>query len=152
MLTGRLWTGFIQREHSVSSKTLSEKATPRGTYPHIRRAGDYLFVSGISARRTDNSIVGAQVDDQGTTRLDIQMQTRAVIDNIEDILKSMDCTLADIVDVTTFLVNMNDFGGYNEVYAEYFSESRPARTTVAVHQLPHPHLVIEIKATAYKPE
>ena len=136
----------------MSSKTLREKATPRGTYPHIRRAGDYLFISGISARRADNSIAGAQVDDQGTTRLDIQMQTRAVIDNIEDILKSMDCTLADIVDVTTFLVNMNDFGGYNEVYAEYFNESRPARTTVAVHQLPHPHLVIEIKATAYKPE
>ena len=136
----------------MSSKTLREKATPRGTYPHIRRAGDYLFISGISARRADNSIAGAQVDDQGTTGLDIRMQTRAVIDNIADILKSMDCTLADIVDVTTFLVNMNDFGGYNEVYAEYFSESRPARTTVAVHQLPHPHLVIEIKATAYRPE
>ena len=136
----------------MSSKTLREKATPRGAYPHIRRAGDYLFVSGISARRADNSIAGAQVDDQGTTRLDIQMQTRAVIDNIEDILESMHCTLADIVDVTTFLVNMNDFGGYNKVYAEYFSESRPARTTVAVHQLPHPHLVIEIKATVYKPE
>ena len=136
----------------MSSKTLHEKATPRGAYPHIRRAGDYLFVSGISARRADNSIAGAEVDDQGTTRLDIQIQTRAVIENIEDVLESMDCTLADIVDVTTFLVNMNDFGGYNEVYAEYFSESRPARTTVAVHQLPHPHLVIEIKATAYKPE
>ena len=136
----------------MSSNTLREKATPRGTYPHIRRAGDYLFVSGISARRADNSIAGAEVDDQGTTRLDIQIQTRAVIENIEDVLESMDCTLADIVDVTTFLVNMNDFGGYNEVYAEHFSESRPARTTVAVHQLPHPHLVIEIKATAYKPE
>ena len=136
----------------MSSKTLREKATPRGAYPHIRRAGDYLFVSGISARRADNSIAGAEVDDQGTTRLDIQIQTRAVIENIEDVLESMNCTLADIVDVTTFLVNMNDFGGYNEVYAEHFSESRPARTTVAVHQLPHPHLVIEIKATAYKPE
>ena len=136
----------------MSSKTLREKSTPRGAYPHIRRAGDYLFVSGISARRADNSIAGAEVDDQGTTRLDIQIQTRAVIENIEDVLESMDCTLADIVDVTTFLVNMNDFGGYNEVYAEHFSESRPARTTVAVHQLPHPHLVIEIKATAYKPE
>ena len=136
----------------MSSKTLREKATPRGAYPHIRRAGDYLFVSGISARRADNSIAGAEVDDQGTTRLDIQIQTRAVIENIEDVLESMDCTLADIVDVTTFLVNMNDFGGYNEVYAEHFSESRPARTTVAVHQLPHPHLVIEIKATVYKPE
>ena len=136
----------------MSSKTLSEKATPRGTYPHIRRAGDYLFVSGISARRADNSIAGAEADDQGTARLDIRIQTRAVINNIEDILRSMDCTLADIVDVTTFLVNMNDFGGYNEGYAEYFSERRPARTTVAVHQLPHSHLVIEIKATAYKPE
>ena len=136
----------------MSSNTLREKATPRGTYPHIRRAGDYLFVSGISARRADNSIAGAEVDDQGTTRLNIQIQTRAVIENIEDVLESMDCTLADIVDVTTFLVNMNDFGGYNEVYAEHFSESRPARTTVAVHQLPHPHLVIEIKATAYKPK
>ena len=136
----------------MSSKTLREKATPRGAYPHIRRAGDYLFVSGISARRADNSIAGAEVDDHGTTRLDIQIQTRAVIENIEYFLVSMDCTLADIVDVTTFLVNMNDFGGYNEVYAEHFSESRPARTTVAVHQLPHPHLVIEIKATAYKPE
>ena len=135
----------------MSSKTLREKATPRGAYPHIRRAGDYLFVSGISARRADNSIAGAEVDDQGTTRLDIQIQTRAVIENIEDVLESMDCTLADIVDVTTFLVNMNDFGGYNEVYAKYFSKIRPARTTVAVHQLPHPHLVIEIKATAYKP-
>ena len=136
----------------MSSKTLREKATPRGTYPHIRRAGDYLFISGISARRADNSIAGAQVDDQGTTRLDIQMQTRAVIDNIEDILKSMDCTLADIVDVTTFLVNMNDFGGSNAAYAQYSSESRPGRTTVAVHQLSHPHLVIQIKATAYRPE
>ena len=136
----------------MSSKTLTEKAKPRGTYPHIRRAGDYLFISGISSRRADNSIAGAEVDDQGTTRLDIREQTREVINNIGDILSSMECKLTDIVDVTAFLVNMNDFGGYNEVYAEYFRERQPARTTVAVHQLPHPHLVIEIKATAYKPE
>ena len=136
----------------MSSKTLTEKAKPRGTYPHIRRAGDYLFISGISSRRADNSIAGAEVDDQGTTRLDIREQTREVINNIGDILSSMECKLTDIVDVTAFLVNMNDFGGYNEVYAEYFRESQPARTTVAVHQLPHPPLVIEIKATAYKPE
>ena len=136
----------------MSSKTLPEKAKPRGTYPHIRRAGDYLFISGSSSRRADNSIAGAEVDDQGTTRLDIREQTREVINNIGDILSSMECKLTDIVDVTAFLVNMNDFGGYNEVYAEYFRESQPARTTVAVQQLPHPHLVIEIKATAYKPE
>lgn len=135
----------------MTSKTLSGKATPRGTYPHIHRAGDYLFISGISSRRADNSIAGATVDEQGSTRLDIKAQTRAVIENIQDILSSMDCALSDLVDVTTFLVNMNDFAGYNEVYAEFFSDNSPARTTVAVHQLPHPHLVIEIKATAYKP-
>ncbi|HCF72451.1 MAG TPA: RidA family protein [Arenicellales bacterium] len=135
----------------MTSRTLSDKATPRGTYPHIRRAGDFLFVSGISSRRPDNSIAGAIVDEQGTTHLDIRVQTRAVIENIRDILHSMDCDLVDLVDVTVFLVNMNDFAGYNEVYAEFFSEGGPARTTVAVHQLPHPHLVIEMKATVHRP-
>ena len=135
----------------MTSRTLSDKATPRGTYPHIRRAGDFLFVSGISSRRPDNSIAGAIVDEQGTTNLDIRVQTRAVIENIRDILHSMDCDLVDLVDVTVFLVNMNDFAGYNEVYAEFFSEGGPARTTVAVHQLPHPHLVIEMKATVHRP-
>ena len=135
----------------MTSRTLSDKATPRGTYPHIRRAGDFLFVSGISSRRPDNSTAGAIVDEQGTTHLDIRAQTRAVIENIRDILHSMDCDLVDLVDVTVFLVNMNDFAGYNEVYAEFFSEGGPARTTVAVHQLPHPHLVIEMKATVHRP-
>ena len=135
----------------MTSRTLSDKATPRGTYPHIRQAGDFLFVSGISSRRPDNSIAGAIVDEQGTTHLDIRVQTRAVIENIRDILHSMDCDLVDLVDMTVFLVNMNDFAGYNEVYAEFFSEGGPARTTVAVHQLPHPHLVIEMKATVHRP-
>jgi len=87
----------------------------------------------------------------GTTRLDIAAQTRAVIDNMRDILRSVDADLSDIVEISTFLVNMNDFGGYNQVYGEYFDYDGPTRTTVAVHQLPHPHLLIEIKAIAYKP-
>ena len=62
----------------------------------------------------------------------------------------MGLSLADLVDVTSFLVTMDDFDGYNEVYAEYFSaDTGPARTTVAVHQLPHPHLAVEIKGTAH---
>jgi 2-aminomuconate deaminase len=59
--------------------------------------------------------------------------------------------LKDVAEVTTYLVNMNDFAGYNEVYGEYFDYEGPTRTTVAVHQLPHPHLLIEIRAMAYKP-
>ena len=124
---------------------------PRGKYPHIKRAGDFLFVSGTSARRADNTIVGAEVDPMGSTQLDINVQTRAVIENIRDILQNAGAQLRDVVEISTYLVNMNDFAGYNKVYGEFFGYDGPARTTVAVHQLPHPHLLIEIRATAYKP-
>jgi 2-aminomuconate deaminase len=137
---------------SVMKATVVEgKATPRGRFPHIKRAGDFLFVSGTSARRPDNSIAGADVDEAGTARLDIRTQTRAVIENVRDILASSGADLGDIAEISTFLVNMNDFAGYNEVYGEYFDHQGPARTTVAVHQLPHPNLLIEMKAIAYKP-
>ena len=135
----------------VSSKVIAGKAKPRGKYPHVKRAGDFLFVSGTSSRRADNSIAGADADEFGTTRLDIRAQTKAVIENVQDILESVGAQLSDIVEVTTYLVNMNDFAGYNEVYGEFFGYDGPARTTVAVHQLPHPHLLIEITARAYKP-
>jgi 2-aminomuconate deaminase len=136
--------------NGTESKVVEGKATPRGKYPHVKRAGDFLFVSGTSARRADNTIAGADVDPLGTTRLDIRLQTRAVIENILDILRSAGAGLQDVVEVSTYLVNMNDFAGYNEVYGEFFGYDGPARTTVAVHQLPHPHLLIEIRATAYK--
>jgi 2-aminomuconate deaminase len=135
----------------TESKIIEGKAKPRGSYPHIKRAGDFLFVSGTSARRPDNTIAGAEVDELGTARLEIRTQTRAVIENIRDILNSTGARLEDVVDITTYLVNMNDFAGYNEVYGEYFGVDAPARTTVAVHQLPHPHLLIEMRAMAYKP-
>ena len=137
---------------AIESKIVEGKATPRGKYPHIKRAGDFLFVSGTSARRADNTIAGAEVDPRGGTRLDIREQTRAVIENIRDILQSTNAQLKDVVELSTYLVNMNDFAGYNEVYGEFFGYDGPARTTVAVHQLPHPHLLIEIKAMAYKPQ
>ncbi len=133
----------------MESKVVSASAVPRGTYPHVKRVGDFVFVSGTSSRRPDGSFAGASADEMGTTSVDIREQTRAVIENISDILESVSATLADVVDVTTFLTNMNDFGGYNEVYAEYFGFDGPTRTTVAVHQLPHPHLVIEMKVVAW---
>jgi len=135
----------------TDSKVVDGKAAPRGKYPHVKRAGDFLFVSGTSARRADNTIAGAEVDPLGTTRLDVRVQTRSVIENIRDILQTAGAELHDVVEISTYLVNMNDFAGYNEVYGEFFGYDGPARTTVAVHQLPHPHLLIEIRATAYKP-
>ena len=136
----------------VESKIVAGKARPRGKYPHLKRAGDFLIVSGTSARRADNTIAGAEADEFGTLHLDIRTQTRVVIENVRDILRSAAADLEDVVEVTTYLVNMNDFAGYNETYGEFFSQDGPARTTVAVHQLPHPHLLIEIRAMAYKPE
>jgi 2-aminomuconate deaminase len=136
----------------MNSQVIAGKATPRGKYPHFRRAGDFIFVSGTSSRRADNTIAGAEADAIGNTRLDIRAQTRAVIENIRDILANAGATLKDVVEMSVFLVNINDFAGYNEVYGEYFDYDGPARTTVAVHQLPHPHLLIEMKAVAYKPE
>jgi 2-aminomuconate deaminase len=127
------------------------KARPRGAFPHARAAGDLIFVSGTSSRLPDNSFAGVEVDELGTTKLDIRVQTRAVIENIRDILRAAGADLGDLVSITSYLVNMNDFGGYNEVYAEYFDETGPTRTTVAVHQLPHPHLLIEISAVAHRP-
>ncbi|SMC73364.1 RidA family protein [Kibdelosporangium aridum] len=135
----------------TGARTIQGLATPRGRFPHVKVSGDLIFVSGTSSRCPDNSFAGVEVDEFGTTNVDIREQTRAVIENIGRILAEVDAELADIVQITTFLVNMNDFGGYNEVYAEYFDEDGPARTTVAVHQLPHPHLLIEIQAIARTP-
>lgn len=124
---------------------------PRGRFPHARVAGEFVYVSGTSARRPDNSIAGASADELGTTALDIREQTRAVIENIRGVLREAGAELTDLVQITTYLVSMNDFGGYNEVWAEYFDETGPTRTTVAVHQLPHPHLLIEMQAVAHRP-
>ena len=135
----------------TAASVIAGMATPRGKYPHLKRAGDFLFVSGTSSRRPDNSIAGASVDAMGTTSLDIRVQTRAVIENIRAILQSAGAGLTDLVEMQTFLVSMDDFGGYNEVWAEFFGFDGPTRTTVAVHELPHPHLLIEIRAVAYKP-
>ncbi len=134
------------------AKVVVGKAAPRGKFPHVKRAGDFLFVSGTSSRRAGNTLAGVEsVDAMGAVRLDIRAQTRAVIENIRDILGSVDAGLEDVVEISAYLVDMADFAGYNEVYGEFFGYEGPARTTVAVHQLPHPHLRIEIKAVAYKP-
>ncbi|MFO1306680.1 MAG: RidA family protein [Burkholderiales bacterium] len=136
----------------TQSAVVPDLAKPRGRYPHFRRAGDFIYVSGLSSRRADNTIAGASADAMGTTKLDIREQTRGVIENLSRILAAAGASLADVVDITAFLVDMNDFGGYNEVYGEHFGTDGPARTTIAVHQLPHPHMRIEIKAVAFAPE
>jgi 2-aminomuconate deaminase len=139
------------RSAALASAIVPGKARPRGTFPHFRRAGDFIFVSGTSARRADDSIAGAELDAGGRRVLDIRQQTRAVLENVRDILAGAGARLSDVVEISTYLVSMDDFGGYNEVYSEFFGYDGPARTTVAVAALPHPLLRIEIKAIAWRP-
>ncbi len=136
---------------STEARTVAGKATPRGRFPHAKVANGFVFISGTSSRRPDNSFVGVEIDAEGAATLDIRAQTRAVIENIRDILNDAGADLDDLVAVTTFLVTMDDFDGYNEVWAEFFDETGPTRTTVAVRELPHPHLLIEMQATAVIP-
>ena len=135
------------------NNTMEEKkVTPRGAYPHVKVVGDFIFVSGTSSRRPDNTIAGVEViDEMGTKKLDAYEQTKVVLQNIDANLKKVGASIKDVVDVSSFLVNMNDFADYNRAYGEFFDkETGPTRTTVAVHQLPHPDLVVEIKVVAYK--
>ena len=118
----------------------------------MKVAGGFVFVSGTSQpppgqhhRRRARSTRWARPASTSASR------PGRCIENIRDILRTVGADLTDLVQVTTYLVNMNDFGGYNEVYGEYFDETGPTRTTVAVHQLPHPHLLIEIQAVALLP-
>lgn len=136
---------------TTQSHLVAGKAKPRGRFPHAKRAGDFIYVSGTSSRRPDDTFVGVDIID-GAKVLDIRLQTRAVIENIRDILQAAGSDLGDLVQVTSYLVDMADFPAYNEVYAEFFTEEGPTRTTVAVRELPHPDLLIEIQAVAYKPE
>ena len=136
---------------AAPSGVVPGKARPRGSYPHFRRAGELIFVSGTSSRRADDSIAGAGHDTSGQPLRDIRIQTRAVLENVRDILAHAGASLTDVVELSTYLVDMRDFAAYNEVYSEFFGPEGPARTTVAVAALPHPHLLIEIKVVASSP-
>ncbi|CAG8467746.1 8312_t:CDS:2 [Paraglomus occultum] len=128
---------------------LKDRAQALAHYPHARIAGGFIFVSGISSRRLDNTYEGVIERPDGTLDLDIRAQTRAVIVNISAILDSVGASLKNIIDLTVFLIDMKDYAAFNEVYNEFFSaETGPSRTTVAVKELPSPKLLIEIKAIA----
>ena len=131
--------------------TVTGKATPRGRFPHVKVANGLAWVSGTSSRRPDDTIAGAEPGPDGQVVLDVAVQTREVLANIADILASVGAGLADLVQVTSYLTSMADFDAYNAVYAEHFDETGPTRTTVAVAELPHPHLLIEIQAVAVLP-
>jgi 2-aminomuconate deaminase len=132
---------------------LQEGAKSIANYPHMRAVNGLLYVSGISSRLPDNTHAGATKKADGTFELDVKVQTAAVLDNIQTILSQAGASLKHIVDLQVFLVDMKDYANMNAVYNTYFPipAEGPSRTTVAVHQLPHPNLLIEIKCVAVDP-
>ncbi|MBS1912364.1 MAG: RidA family protein [Bacteroidetes bacterium] len=136
--------------NNTTAYILDDRAGALANYPHARRAGDFIYVSGVSSRRLDNTHAGVTIHPDGRVELDIRAQTRAVIENIGLILQAAGAGLEHVVDMYVMLVDMRDYAGMNEVYNQYFdARSGPARTTCAVHQLPHPNLLIEMKAVAF---
>lgn len=128
----------------------SKAPEPVGLYPHARRVGDLLFLSGVGPReRGTKTIPGVELGDAGEiVSYDIETQCRSVFQNVRYILEDAGASWSDIVDVTVFLTNMrDDFAAYNRIYAEYFADNQPCRTTVEVNCLPTP-IAIELKVIA----
>lgn len=123
---------------------------PVGHYPHARRVGDFLFLSGMGPReRGSKKIPGVELDEQGNViSYDIEQQCRSVFNNIRMVLEECGASWSDIVDVTVFLTNMKkDFPVFNRIWAEYFKENPPCRTTIEVNALPTP-IAVELKVIA----
>jgi reactive intermediate/imine deaminase len=137
----------------TAAPTISTDAAPKpvGAYPHARREGDFLFLSGVGPRQAGGKpIPGGPIRDESGAPLDydIEAQTRAVIENIKTILEAAGSSLDEVVDVTSFLVDMDrDFAGYNKVYREYFESIQATRTTIAIRALPTP-IAVELKVVA----
>ncbi len=132
--------------------TLSEtRAKPLGAYPFAKQVGDFIFLSGTTARQPDGRIAGVEIGADGDVLRDVAAQTRAVLKTIAVTLEAHGATLRDCVDIVVFLVDMADFAAFNAAYSEFFDHTGPTRTTAAVRALPHPDMVVEIKAVAFKP-
>ncbi len=138
----------VEGETAVNT---SKAPKPVGAYPHARREGDLIYLSGVGPRQPgDNSIPGGPIKDASGNPLnyDIKAQTRAVVDNIARILEEAGSSIENVIDVTSFLVDMDrDFKGYNEVWAETLGKVGPTRTTLAIRALPTP-IAVEMKVIA----
>lgn len=135
----------------IRQAVFSDKAPePVGHYPHARRVGNLLFLSGVGPRkRGSREIPGVTLDEEGNIlSYDIETQCRSVFENVRQILEDAGSRWENIVDVTVFLTNMKkDFPVYNRLWAEYFRDNPPCRTTLEISSLPTP-IAIELKVIA----
>lgn len=128
----------------------SRAPEPVGPYPHAKRIGNLLFLSGVGPRKKgDKNIPGVTLSENGEIQdYDIEVQCKAVFDNVRFILEDAGSSWSNLMDITVFLTNMNeDFTTFNRIYRDYFSDVQPCRTTVEVTALPTP-IAIELKCIA----
>ncbi|PYQ34001.1 MAG: hypothetical protein DMF57_07585 [Acidobacteria bacterium] len=145
----------VHRESEMSSQQDESIVTPKapppvGPYPHARRVGNLLFLSGIGPRRPGTGEIAGIIRDSAGSVIghDIEVQTRAAIENVRAILEAAESSLDKVLDVTVYLTDMQrDFAAFNRVYAEYFAKAQPTRTTVGVESLPTP-IAVELKVIA----
>lgn len=147
--------GIFAKKLGMSENISAENAPkPVGRYPHARKVGNLLFLSGVGPRvagsnSNDSDVPGLELDHNGNFKaFDFEAQCRSVFDNVNAVLEASGSNWENLVDVTVFLVNMKrDFAVYNKVYAEYFQDNQPCRTTVEINSLPTP-IAIELKCIA----
>ncbi len=141
-------------DDSPSDRVMSERAPePVGAYPHARRVGNLLFLSGVGPReRGTKKIPGVTLNNAGDiVEYDIEAQCHSVFKNVRSVVEEAGSSWENIVDVTVFLTNMKaDFTTFNRLYAEYFATSQPSRTTLEINALPTP-IAIELKVIATMP-
>lgn len=145
-----LYLSQIDRKMSAPKFDSNRAPEPVGLYPHARQVGNLLFLSGVGPReRSTKKVPGVELDDDGNiVSYDIEEQCHSVFNNVRMILEDSGSSWDKIVDVTVFLTNMkDDFKTYNRVYAEYFKDNLPCRTTVEINCLPTP-IAIELKVIA----
>ncbi len=138
----------MSTENSI--KNSNKAPEPVGAYPHARKVGNLLFLSGVGPRERGSKIIpGVTLDDKGNIiAYDIAEQCHSVFNNVKLVLEASGSSWDKLVDVTVFLTNMKaDFKIYNAVYAEYFKDNQPCRTTVEILSLPTP-IAIELKCIA----
>jgi len=138
---------MTRSDHAINAE---QAPKPVGLYPHARKVGNLLFLSGVGPRKAGTSkIPGVELDGQGNIiSYDIEAQCHSVFQNIRTILEASNASWMDLIDVTVFLTNMDhDFATYNRIYAQYFSDNQPCRTTVEINKLPTP-IAIELKCIA----
>jgi len=149
-------SSYLRQKTKVMSDKINAEEAPKpvGLYPHAKRVGNLLFLSGVGPRiagsdSIDSQVPGLKLDKNGNhLEFDFEAQCRAVFNNVRAVLEASGAQWNQLVDVTVFLTNMKrDFATYNKVYAEYFAENQPCRTTVEISSLPTP-IAIELKCVA----